>query len=103
MNILCMVINIIFSKFNKVPIYYLIIMIILMIVLGLLSYQDIYSLLPIVAVILYSIALYKWQNKIIRLIELISCSLFIVYNIKVGAYIGFNNNWVYRLFNYNNI
>ena len=59
-----------------------------MIVLGLLSYQDIYSLLPIVAVILYSIALYKWQNKIIRLIELISCSLFIVYNIKVRAYIG---------------
>lgn len=59
-----------------------------MICLGLTSYQDIYSILPIIAVILYSIALYKGQNKIIRIIELISCSLFIAYNIKVGAYIG---------------
>lgn len=88
MNVLCMIRNIIFSRYKKVPIYYLIIIIILMIVLGLLSYQDIYSILPIIAVVLYSIALYKGQNKVIRIIELISCSLFIVYNIKVGAYIG---------------
>ena len=88
MNLICMIRNIIFSKYKKVPIYYLIIVIILMIFLGLLSYQDIYSLLPLIAVILYSIGLYKGKTKIIRIIELISCSLFIIYNIKVQAYIG---------------
>lgn len=88
MNILCMIRNIIFSKYKKVPIYYLIIIIILMICLGLTSYQDIYSILPMIAVILYSISLYIGKTKIIRIIELISCSLFIIYNIKVEAYIG---------------
>ena len=59
-----------------------------MVSLGLISYRDYYSLLPIIAVVLYSISLYKGNTKIIRIIELISCSLFIIYNIHVNAYVG---------------
>lgn len=88
MNIVCMIRNYIFSRYKKIPIYYLIIVIILMVTLGLISYRDYYSLLPIIAVILYSIALYKGNTRIIRIIELISCSLFIIYNIHVDAYVG---------------
>ena len=88
MNIVCMIRNYIFSRYKKIPIYYLIIVIILVVTLGLISYRDYYSLLPIIAVILYSIALYKGNTRIIRIIELISCSLFIIYNIHVDAYVG---------------
>lgn len=88
MNIVCMIRNYIFSKYKKIPIYYLIIVIILMVTLGLISYRDYYSILPIIAVVLYSIALYKGKTTIIRIVELISCSLFILYNVHVQAYVG---------------
>lgn len=88
MNIVCMIRNYLFYKSKKIPIYYLIIIIILIIVLGIISYKDIFSLLPLIAVILYTVALFKGNTKIIRIMELICCILYLLYNIKVQAYIG---------------
>ena len=89
MNIVCVIRNYLFYKSKKkIPIYYLIIIISLIIILGIISYKDIFSLLPISAVILYTIALFKENTKIIRIFELICCLLYLLYNIKVQAYIG---------------
>lgn len=89
MNLTCMARNIIFNKYkNRVPIYWLIIIVALMVVFSLLTYNGIISLLPMFAVILYSIAVWYGNLKVIRITEVISCSLFIIYNIRVLAITG---------------
>lgn len=90
MNLTCMARNFIFNKYNnqKVPIYWLIIIIIFMISFSLITYIGIISLLPMLAVILYSIAVWYGNLKWIRSTEVISCTLFIVYNIRVLAITG---------------
>ena len=90
MNLTCMVRNFIFNKYNnkKVPIHWLIIIVILMIAFLLISYIRTISLLPMLAVVLYSIAVWYGNLKLIRCTEVISCTLFIVYNIRVLAITG---------------
>ncbi len=89
MNIMTAIRNYLFSKFkNKVPIIYLIIIILIMLILSIISFNGVISLLPSIAVILYSIAIWYGDLKIIRIVEVISCLLFIIYNIKVLAIIG---------------
>lgn len=53
-----------------------------------LSYTGVISFLPMIAVILYSIALWHGNLTVIRTTEIISCSLYILYNIKVLAITG---------------
>ena len=89
MNLTCMARNFIFNKYNnKVPIYWLIIIVLLMITFSLITYVGIISLLPMFAVVLYSIAVWHGNLKLIRYTEVFSCGLFIVYNIKVLAITG---------------
>lgn len=90
MNLACMGRNIAFNKYQdkKPPIYLLIIVIFLMIAFSAFTYVGYISLLPMIAVILYSIAVWNGNLKVIRNIELISCSLYIIYNINVQAYTG---------------
>ena len=53
MNLTCMARNFIFNKYNKkVPIYWLIIIVILMIIFSLMTYIGIISLLPMFAIYL---------------------------------------------------
>ena len=89
-NIACIIRNILFRKYTgkRIPIYYLLFIICIMIVLSLFSYVGPISLLPCIACILYSCSL--WQNNlnITRIVEVFSCSLYIIYNIKVFAYVG---------------
>ena len=59
-----------------------------MIVLSLFSYVGPISLLPCIACVLYSCSLWQDNLKITRIVEVISCSLYIIYNIKVLAYVG---------------
>ena len=95
MNIMTMVRNIIYKKFNdRIPIKYLILVIICMIILSAFSYNGLISLLPTLAVILYSIALWQKNLTITRIIEIISCSLFIIYNIKVLAISGLVSTFI---------
>ena len=90
MNLTCMARNFIFNKYNdkKVPIYWLIIIVLLMITFSLITYIGIISLLPMFAVVLYSIAVWHGNLKFIRCTKVVSCTLFIVYNIRVLAITG---------------
>lgn len=89
MNLTCMARNIIFNKYNdNVPVLWLIIIVIVMFIFSLLTYTGIISLLPMFAVILYSISVWYGNLKLIRCTEIISCTLFIIYNIRVLAITG---------------
>ena len=89
-NLICMIRNMIFNRYPKKrpPVYWLIITIVLMIFFSSLSYTGVISFLPMIAVILYSIALWHGNLTVIRTTEIISCSLYILYNIKVLAITG---------------
>lgn len=89
MNVMSLVRNIIFKRFkSKVPIIYLIIIVVLMIILSIFSYNGLISLLPTIGVILYSISIWQDNLTITRIAEIIGCILFIIYNIKVVAISG---------------
>lgn len=88
MNLSCMIRNIIFNNYKKVPLYWLIIVLFLMILFSIFTFDGFISLLPMFAVVFYSIALWNGNLKIIRIIEMVSCILFIIYNINVSAYTG---------------
>ncbi len=88
MNLACMLRNFIFKKYQKVPLYLLLIVVFLMIILSMSTFNGFISLLPMFAVVFYSIALWGGNLKTIRLTEIVSCLLYIIYNIYVGAIIG---------------
>lgn len=89
MNVMSLVRNIIFKRFkDRVPIIYLIIVLVVMIILSIFSYNGVISLLPTIGVILYSIAIWQDNLTITRIAEIIGCILFIIYNIKVVAISG---------------
>ena len=95
MNLMTMIRNLIYKKFNdKIPIIYLVLIIICMIILSLVSYNGIISLLPTLAVLLYSIALWQSNLTITRITEIVSCLLFIIYNIKVLAISGLISTFI---------
>ncbi len=87
MNIVTLIRNIIFNKSKSI--LSLIVIISIMIILTIYSYENIYSILPSLAVIFFSIAVFQDNIKIIRYIEVLSCLLFIIYNIKYKALFGF--------------
>lgn len=88
MNLMTMIRNVVYKKLKKTPLLFLILIIISMIILTVFSYNGLISLLPTIAVILYSIALWQKNLKITRITEIVSCSLFIIYNINVLAISG---------------
>lgn len=89
MNLMSLIRNIIYKKFKEIPFKYIVLIIIVMIILSIFSYNGVISLLPTLAVILYIIALWQKNLKITRITEVISCCLFIIYNISVLAIVGF--------------
>ena len=86
MNLMTSIRNIVFRKFKNV--ICLIIIIAIMITMSIFSYNGLISLLPGIAVIIYSIALWQDNLTITRITEVISCLLFIIYNIKFYAISG---------------
>ena len=89
-NLICMIWNMIFNRYPKKrpPVYWLIITVGIMILASSLSYTGLISILPMIAVVIYSIALWNGNLTIIRITEIISCSLYIIYNINVLAITG---------------
>ena len=86
MNMMTSIRNIVFRKFkNSIC---LIIIIVIMITMSIFSYNGLISLLPGIVVIIYSIALWQDNLTITRITEVISCLLFIIYNIKFYAISG---------------
>lgn len=92
MNLTCMLRNCIFKKYDKnnkkVPLLWLLIVVAVMIALSLITLNGWISLLPMIGVISYSIALWIGNLKAVRITEVFSCILFIIYNIKVFAITG---------------
>lgn len=90
MNLACVFRNYIFNKYDnkKIPLYWLIIIIAIMIILSIITYNGPISLLPTIGVILFSTSLWYGKLKYIRLAEFISSCLVIFYNIKVVAITG---------------
>ena len=58
----------------------------LIVLLGLTSYKNIYSLLPIVGVLLHTSAFWITDEKRIRQVSLLGCPFWLVYNLISGAY-----------------
>ncbi len=90
MNLTSMIRNFIFKRYEnkRPPLYLLIIIVALMITLSLISFEGLISLLPMLAMVLYSIAVWNGNLKIVRIADIISCLLYIIYNIVVQAYAG---------------
>lgn len=90
LHMMCLFRNIVFSNYKngKVPLYFLIIVIILMIGLSMLSYRSIFDIIPIIGLVLNSYGLWQKKLKVSRLCEIIACILLIIYNILVHAYTG---------------
>lgn len=90
MSLICIIRNHIFNHYDnqKIPIHALIFVIILMIIVSMFTFDGFISLIPMFESIMYSVALWGGNLKTIRLAEIISCLLYIIYNIFVRAYIG---------------
>lgn len=88
MNITMCIRNLIFSKYENVPKKYITIVVIIMTLLSLLSYDGPMSLLPCIGSIMYTISLAKSNLKITRIINVLTCTLYIIYDIKVLAIAG---------------
>ena len=90
MNFICIVRNHTFNKYkkNKIPTKIVLILMVLMIILSYISWAGWISILPTIAIIAYTLALTQSKLKIIRMTEILSCTLFIIYNIKVLAITG---------------
>ncbi len=86
MSIIVMLRNYLFQK--KVSIKKLIMIISLMLLASIFTFNGIVSILPIIACIEYSIALWQSKLKILRIAEIISCILYLIYNLCVFAYMG---------------
>ena len=75
-------------KSNKeISINYLIFFIILIVLLGIITYKDFLSLIPIFITIFYSISNWLKDAKWIRIVVLVCAFIWIYYNCIVGAYI----------------
>lgn len=79
--------NIIFQK-HKNSFYALIIYLVFTVIINIPAYDGIISILPIIMVFMYSIAIYKADLIKIKYTVIITCALEIIYDIYYNAYIG---------------
>lgn len=86
----CVVRNFIFSRFNKrrPPLVWLGVFLLIAIIFAVLTYAGPISLLPAIAFAIYTVAAWSTRVDALKWAEIISCLLFIVYNIHVSAYTG---------------
>lgn len=95
MNLIAMLRNVLFNKIdNKFSFLCLILILTLTSIFSFYSYTGLISLLPTIAVVLYSISLWQKNISITRIVGVVSCCLFIVYNIWVLAISGLVSNFL---------
>ena len=58
----------------------------LIVLLGLTTYKNIFSLFPILGVLLHTSAFWITDEKIIRRVSLLGCPFWLAYNLISGAY-----------------
>ena len=90
MNIVCMTRNYLFKKYEDIDtsLPWLLLIIGAMSLLTMFSYNGYSSLLPFLAVFLFTISLWNGNLKLIRIFEAVGAILFIIYSIIVHAYTG---------------
>lgn len=90
MHFMCMIRNHLFGKYRKgsVPFKLLLIILLVIILLSSISYVGFISLLPMLAVVMYSIALWCGNLTYIRIVEVIGCTLFVIYSFYVVSISG---------------
>jgi len=75
------------KKEKEIPRIYLLGFILILITLGMITYNGYLSSIPIVITIFYTISSYMKNSKWLRIIFLIAAFIWIYYNYMVGAYI----------------
>ena len=87
-NLICALRNYIFNNYKekRIPLYWLIIIILLLVFFMSLTYIGWISMFPMIGVVMFSCALWIGDLTLIRLIEVIANILIAIYNIYVGAY-----------------
>lgn len=88
-NVIRCIIFYLYKKKNKEPsIIFLIIFIIIAITSGILSWQNIFSIIPIIAAIIFTYGIWQDNIKITRICTAITAGNWTVYNIIVSAFTG---------------
>ena len=75
------------KKYDKYPVWLILIYVIVPCVLSAITFQSAWDLLPIAAGILFPLALLSRDFKL-RLLNLLSVSVWIPYNLHIGQYVG---------------
>lgn len=70
----------------------LMIFIVLILILGIFTYDDYFSIIPIVLSIVYTLAAWQNNTKLIRISYIFCAVLWIIYNIHIYAYISLVGN-----------
>lgn len=78
-------------KPNKIV---LMIFIFLLVGAGIYTWENVTSLLPMVALILWTVASWQDNTKWMRVAEIMICILWIIYDVFVGAYVGCLTNFI---------
>ncbi len=86
------------KKDEKLDYKELIFFLILIIIAGIFTYQNIYSLIPIIIGILYTYSIWQKNLTVFRMIYVIAAVGWIIYNVIVGAYITIIGNTLEFLF-----
>ncbi len=80
------------KKQEEISKFWLIIFIFLILLLGILTYKDYLSLIPITITLFYTISSWMEDSKWIRIVFLLAAFVWIFYNYIVGAYISIFGN-----------
>lgn len=90
MNLIAGARNIVYKKYDKkIPLFILIFFILLITFFSMMSYKGNISLLPMLAVLNYSFALWTGDLRLIRIINVSSSLLFLIYDLFVSSIMGF--------------
>lgn len=72
--------------------FIILLFVVIVVILGFNTYQNIFSLIPIFSFLLESFMLWQQKTKVIRWFTFLICTIWLIYNIYVGAYVTVINN-----------
>lgn len=81
------------KKEQDIPLYWLFIFCLLVIALGIINYNGIISLIPIIITIFYTISSWANETNWLRIIFILAAILWIYYNLTIGAYVAVVGNF----------
>lgn len=85
------------NKKKKVPLYWLIILIILLLIANYTAFDGIISCIPILTIGLFTIALWQNNMNVFKVLNMFTYFLSAIYNFHYGAYVSFVSQIVFIL------